>query len=67
MTHPGNNCPLDEHALVERLKDWELKAHTNAAKHAGFTKGLEHQVEERCYGRIIRLIENGRVRQRREV
>ena len=59
----SHRCPIDEYAIIERLKDWELKAHNNASKHPGFTKGLEYKIEEKAYGRVINLIQNGRVRQ----
>lgn len=52
--------PLDEHALIARLIEWEIKAHLGAVKHSGYTKGLEHAAEERAYGRVIRLIQEGR-------
>jgi hypothetical protein len=58
-----HRCPLDEHALVERLKEWELKEHIAVAKHHGFTKGIEHESAEKAYRRVIDLIHNGRVRQ----
>ena len=52
--------PLDEHALIARLIEWEMKEHVAAKKHHGFTKGLEHAAEEKAYGRVIRLIQEGR-------
>ena len=38
VPHPK---PLDEHALLTRLMEWEMKEHIAAKKHHGFTKGLE--------------------------
>jgi hypothetical protein len=57
VPHPK---PLDEHALLTRLMEWEMKEHIAAKKHHGFTKGLEHAAEEKAYGRVIRLIQEGR-------
>jgi hypothetical protein len=58
-----HRCPIDEHALVERLKEWELREHIAAAKHHGFTKGREHEAKVEAFHRVIDLIQNGRVRQ----
>ena len=59
-TSESDKPPLDEHALITRLMEWEIKAHLNAVKHSGYTKGLEHAAEEKAYGRVIRLIQEGR-------
>ena len=56
----NDQTPLDEHALITRLTEWEMKEHIAAVRHHGFTKGLEHAVEEKSYGRVIRLIQEGR-------
>lgn len=52
--------PLDEHSLITRLMEWEMKEHIAAKKHRGFTKGLEHASMEKAYSRVIRLIQEGR-------
>lgn len=59
--------PQDTHSLLSWLIDQELKAHNNAAKHHGFTKGLEYAAEEKAYKRVIDKIRNGRVGQRPHV
>jgi len=58
-----HRCPIDEYALLSRLTELELKEHIAAAKHHGFTKGIEHESAEKAYHRVIELIQNGRVRQ----
>ncbi len=71
-------CPLDEHALVERLKEWELEAHNKRWKDK--CKDCEYNLactvdstsktdvcgktgERVILKRVIDLIQNGRVRQ----
>jgi hypothetical protein len=56
-------CPMDEHALVERLKEWELDAHTMVENTRYKVNKPFYLGEEKAYGRVIDLIENGRVRQ----
>lgn len=61
-----HHCPLDEHALVERLKEWELEAHNRCEKanYANQIISFGLAAKERdAYRRAIDLIENGRVRQ----
>lgn len=57
----------DIYSLLAWCIDQQLKAHLNAAKHHGFTKGLEYAAEERMWARIIDKIQNGRVSQRPHV
>ena len=38
----------DTPALLSWLAEKEMKAHINAAKHQGFTKGLEYSAEEKA-------------------
>jgi hypothetical protein len=62
-------CPLDEHALVERLKEWELEAHKIASNcptlggNISLALNAHHTGQMKAYRRVIDLIENGRVRQ----
>jgi hypothetical protein len=66
-----HRCPLDEHALVERLKEWELEAHLHdcdkcihdSEEMHYMTCPCECMGEEKAYRRVIDLIQNGRVRQ----
>lgn len=62
-----HRCPLDEHALVERLKEWELDAHNSETfsrngESTEYDDGI-FKGEEKAYRRVIDLIQNGRVRQ----
>lgn len=76
MIH-DNRLPLDEHALVERLMEWELEAqelekHMELCRDGSVTKIDERRYdhlfgvyrrEKESYRRVIDLIQNGRVRQ----
>ena len=54
-------------ALESWLRDEALEAHNNAAKHHGFTKGLEYEAEEKTLNKVIEKIQSGRVSQRPHV
>ena len=54
-------------ALESWLRDKALKAHNNAAKHHGFTKGLEYEEEEKTLNKVIEKIQSMRVSQRPHV
>lgn len=56
-----DNKPLDEHALITRLMEWEMKEHISAKKANPLTrKRSGHEEAEKAYGRVIRLIQEGR-------
>ena len=57
----------DIHALESWLRDEALEAHNNAAKHHGFTKGLEYEAEEKTLNKVIEKIQHGRFPQRPHV
>lgn len=57
----------DIHSLLQWCIGQELKAHINAVKHHGFTKGLEWEAEEKTWQKIIEKIQNMRVSQRPHV
>jgi len=58
-----HRCPIDEHALVERLKEWALEAHNKAENSKDGTETYGYARESLAYRRVIDLIQNGRVRQ----
>ena len=60
-------APDDIPALESWLRDKSLKAHNNAAKHHGFTKGLEYEAEEKAMNKVIEKIQSMRVSQRPHV
>lgn len=59
--------PDNEYSILSKVREWELTEHNLAAKHHGFTKGLEHEAAEKAYKRVAEYIEHGRIRQRKKV
>lgn len=59
--------PDDEHVILSKVQEWELPEHNLAAKHHGFTKGLEHEAAEKAHKQVAEYIVHGRVRQREKV
>jgi hypothetical protein len=59
----NHRCPLDEHALIERLKEWELEAHNHVVFASTMNEEVYHDGLEKAYRRVIDLIKSGRVRQ----
>jgi hypothetical protein len=60
-------APDDIYSLESWLREKALEAHNNAAKHHGFTKGLEYEAEEKTLNKVIEKIHSGRVSQRPHV
>ena len=55
-----DNKPLDEHALITRLEMLERDALLDARRYRSIIKQATSDGEARAYGRVIRLIQEGR-------